>query len=239
MCEPIVCRGRRRDGRTWQGQSVTHFLRVFRHRVRGSHALRRRARVCAHKRCFREGDARPDLIKPSRQQTARVTLNDCLACRCTRRSTGLPTTPGVRPAQSRNVCSGCVTSAETVLIQQQSAAEVRAAIASKVSVPRSRPAAAPPTRLGARAQQFKVIVVSISPQVRSSLAAYFNLSGLSTHKRLVSYFKVRAGPHAHAVAGRERLMPRRCLCAAPGRAPRVRHRLQCGLCASGGGRPRA
>lgn len=50
----------------------------------------------------------PALIRPSQHQTAQVSLNDCLAC------------------------SGCVTTAEAVLVQQQSADQLRDAIASKV-----------------------------------------------------------------------------------------------------------
>lgn len=42
---------------------------------------------------------KPDLIKASEEQTAKVSLSDCLAC------------------------SGCVTSAETVLIQKHSTEE--------------------------------------------------------------------------------------------------------------------
>lgn len=53
-----------------------------------------------------EEAVKPDLIKASNTQTAKVSLDDCLAC------------------------SGCVTSAETVLITQQSAGKLREAVAS-------------------------------------------------------------------------------------------------------------
>lgn len=49
---------------------------------------------------------KPDLIKASNTQTAKVSLDDCLAC------------------------SGCVTSAETVLITQQSTGKLREAVES-------------------------------------------------------------------------------------------------------------
>ncbi|CAM9823068.1 unnamed protein product [Ectocarpus sp. 8 AP-2014] len=49
---------------------------------------------------------KPDLIRASNTQTAKVSLDDCLAC------------------------SGCVTSAETVLITQQSTGKLREAVAS-------------------------------------------------------------------------------------------------------------
>lgn len=50
--------------------------------------------------------AKPDLIRASNTQTAKVSLDDCLAC------------------------SGCVTSAETVLITQQSTGKLREAVQS-------------------------------------------------------------------------------------------------------------
>lgn len=49
---------------------------------------------------------KPDLIRASNTQTAKVSLDDCLAC------------------------SGCVTSAETVLITQQSSGKLREAVES-------------------------------------------------------------------------------------------------------------
>lgn len=52
-------------------------------------------------------EAKPDLIKATGNQTAKVSLDDCLAC------------------------SGCVTSAETVLITQQSTAKLLEAVKSK------------------------------------------------------------------------------------------------------------
>lgn len=52
------------------------------------------------------GVAEPDLIRASGNQTAKVSLDDCLAC------------------------SGCVTSAETVLITQQSTGKLQQAIES-------------------------------------------------------------------------------------------------------------
>lgn len=57
-----------------------------------------------------EAAVRPDLIRASNTQTAKVSLDDCLAC------------------------SGCVTSAETVLITQQSAGKLREAVESGRSV---------------------------------------------------------------------------------------------------------
>lgn len=80
---------------------------------------------------------------------ARITLNDCLAC------------------------SGCITSAESVLITQQSQEELyRVLQANKVE----------------SADKQKCIVVSVSPQSRTSLAAKFNLSLEETSKKLTGFF---------------------------------------------------
>jgi len=72
---------------------------------------------------------KPDLIKPTKGKKAQVSLTDCLAC------------------------SGCVTSAETVLISQQSTMEFLAALqaaaaaaAAAASAAAGRPQAAAPTR---------------------------------------------------------------------------------------------
>ncbi|OQR83120.1 nuclear prelamin A recognition factor-like protein [Achlya hypogyna] len=86
----------------------------------------------------------PDLIKSSVHDTAMVSLNDCLAC------------------------SGCVTTAETILISQQSAQEFR-------------------TVLAARAHA--KVVVTLSAQARASIAAHFDLTAHAAHMKLVSYLR--------------------------------------------------
>ncbi|GBG31099.1 Cytosolic Fe-S cluster assembly factor NARFL [Hondaea fermentalgiana] len=85
----------------------------------------------------------PDLIKTSAQKTAQVSLSDCLAC------------------------SGCVTSAETVLIEQQSADEFERKVASG---------------------QFDAIVVTLSAQSRASLAAHFGVKTATEMQERVSTF---------------------------------------------------
>lgn len=83
-------------------------------------------------------------------EKAKITLNDCLAC------------------------SGCVTSAESILITQQSHEELYKILAqNKIEDP----------------SQQKLVVVSISPQSRASLAAKFNLNIPETAKKLTSFFK--------------------------------------------------
>ena len=73
----------------------------------------------------------------------KVTLHDCLAC------------------------SGCVTSAETILLEHQSTKELLA-------------------RLADPAVQ---VVVSVSPQARASLAAYLGLSATATFQKLTHFLK--------------------------------------------------
>nr|XP_044986243.1 cytosolic iron-sulfur assembly component 3 isoform X4 [Jaculus jaculus] len=88
-------------------------------------------------------------------EKAKVSLNDCLAC------------------------SGCVTSAETVLITQQSHEELRKVLdANKVATP----------------GQQRLVVVSVSPQSRASLAARFQLDPTDTARKLTSFFK-KIGVH--------------------------------------------
>ncbi|XP_034045489.1 cytosolic Fe-S cluster assembly factor narfl [Thalassophryne amazonica] len=80
---------------------------------------------------------------------AKITLNDCLAC------------------------SGCITSAENILIAQQSHEELLRVLRSNKD--------------GTTEQ--KVVIVSVSPQSRASLAARFNLSSSEVGRRLTSFFK--------------------------------------------------
>ncbi|XP_042777351.1 cytosolic iron-sulfur assembly component 3 [Panthera leo] len=88
-------------------------------------------------------------------EKAKISLDDCLAC------------------------SGCVTSAETVLITQQSHEELRKVIdANKTAAP----------------GQQKLVVVSVSPQSRASLAAQFGLNPTDTARKLTAFFK-KIGVH--------------------------------------------
>ncbi|XP_040491534.1 cytosolic iron-sulfur assembly component 3 isoform X2 [Ursus maritimus] len=83
-------------------------------------------------------------------EKAKISLDDCLAC------------------------SGCVTSAETVLITQQSHEELRKVLdANKTAAP----------------GQQRLVVVSVSPQSRASLAARFQLTPTDTAKKLTAFFK--------------------------------------------------
>ncbi|KFP72721.1 Cytosolic Fe-S cluster assembly factor NARFL, partial [Acanthisitta chloris] len=83
-------------------------------------------------------------------EKAKITLNDCLAC------------------------SGCITSAESVLITQQSHEELCRMLA-------LNKAAAP--------SEQKLMVVSVSPQSRASLAARCKMGVLETAKKLTSFLK--------------------------------------------------
>ncbi|XP_023665002.1 cytosolic Fe-S cluster assembly factor narfl isoform X2 [Paramormyrops kingsleyae] len=85
-------------------------------------------------------------------EKAKITLNDCLAC------------------------SGCITSAESVLITQQSHDELYRVLRQNES------------------SNERVVVVSVSPQSRASLAARFGLSSCDTGKRLTAFFK-KLGVH--------------------------------------------
>ncbi|KAJ7383618.1 hypothetical protein OS493_026804 [Desmophyllum pertusum] len=87
-------------------------------------------------------------------QRAQITLNDCLAC------------------------SGCITSAESVLITQQSQEELYKIIENNLKLAKE----------GISEGQ-KVIIVSVSPQSRASVAAKFRLNVTETAKKLTTFFK--------------------------------------------------
>ncbi|KAM4656918.1 cytosolic iron-sulfur assembly component 3 isoform 1-T1 [Amazona ochrocephala] len=83
-------------------------------------------------------------------EKAKITLNDCLAC------------------------SGCITSAESVLITQQSHEELYKMLAfNKTATPSAQ----------------KLVVVSVSPQSRASLAARCKMGVLETAKKLTAFLK--------------------------------------------------
>ncbi|KAG1148411.1 hypothetical protein G6F37_000417 [Rhizopus arrhizus] len=82
--------------------------------------------------------------KEKKLEKASISLNDCLAC------------------------SGCVTSAESVLISMQSLEEFYKILEQKT---------------------YATTVISISPQSRASLAAKYQLTPIQVHKRLIYFFK--------------------------------------------------
>ncbi|KMT15245.1 hypothetical protein BVRB_3g063540 [Beta vulgaris subsp. vulgaris] len=79
---------------------------------------------------------------PVTTEPVKISLKDCLAC------------------------SGCITSAETVMLEKQSLDEFLSAI-----------------------NKGKTVIVSISPQSRASLAAQYDLSPLEAFKKLTTFFK--------------------------------------------------
>ncbi|XP_061181017.1 cytosolic Fe-S cluster assembly factor narfl-like [Saccostrea echinata] len=92
-------------------------------------------------------------------QKARITLNDCLAC------------------------SGCITSAESVLITQQSQEELYNVLQENLRLQQT-----------GELDKQKVVVVSISPQSRASLATKYQLSSEVAHQKLTGFFK-KLGVH--------------------------------------------
>ncbi|XP_041257452.1 cytosolic iron-sulfur assembly component 3 isoform X2 [Onychostruthus taczanowskii] len=83
-------------------------------------------------------------------EKAKISLNDCLAC------------------------SGCITSAESVLVSQQSHGELCKVLA---------------LNKAAAAHEQKLVVVSVSPQSRASLAARCKLGLLETAQKLTTFLK--------------------------------------------------
>ncbi|XP_055878060.1 cytosolic iron-sulfur assembly component 3-like [Biomphalaria glabrata] len=87
-------------------------------------------------------------------EKAKITLNDCLAC------------------------SGCITSAESVLIAQQSQDELYRVLKENILLKQT-----------GQSSQEKLVVLSISPQARASVAAKFKLSAQAAARKLTSFFK--------------------------------------------------
>ncbi|KAJ6779115.1 NITRATE FORMATE IRON DEHYDROGENASE [Salix koriyanagi] len=87
---------------------------------------------------------KPEVAIANKEQTdpVKISLKDCLAC------------------------SGCITSAETVMLEKQSLDDFLSNI-----------------------DKGKAIIVSLSPQSRASLAVYFGISPLQVLKKLTTFFK--------------------------------------------------
>ena len=106
----------------------------------------------------------PQLRVDPAKKTATVSLNDCLAC------------------------SGCVTSAETVLIQQQSLAQLQQLLAT-LREPQSVATSSANTPPSTLTPPPSVIVLSLSPQSRASLAHHFSLSPLDVSRKLTTFLR--------------------------------------------------
>ncbi|VVA93429.1 unnamed protein product [Arabis nemorensis] len=92
-------------------------------------------------------DKKPDrpqvVITPKQQlEPVKISLKDCLAC------------------------SGCITSAETVMLEKQSLDEFLSALSKS-----------------------KDVIVSLSPQSRTSLAVHYDISPLQVFRKLTTFFK--------------------------------------------------
>ena len=106
----------------------------------------------------------------AQRRTAKVSLNDCLAC------------------------SGCITSAETVLIMQQSLEEFYSVLAGTGSVasPAAASDAADASATAVAPEPIvrpSVFVATVSPQTRAALAVKFGLSVLQVAKKLTTVLK--------------------------------------------------
>jgi len=89
-----------------------------------------------------------------RLEKAKITLDDCLAC------------------------SGCITSAESVLITQQSHEELYNVLRENARL-----------REAGDTDSLKLVVVSVSPQSRASLAARYKLSSETAAHKMTAFFK--------------------------------------------------
>ncbi|KAG4303256.1 hypothetical protein PCANB_000471 [Pneumocystis canis] len=127
---------------------------------------------------IKTNDKKNDQIKNDNLQKkldpVSITLNDCLSCWFHIK---------LYIFQNNKENSGCITSAESVFITSQSYQKVNSVIQENISL---------------KENDQKILVASISPQSRASLAAVFNLSINSTHARLI-YFFTKILPFSHFV----------------------------------------
>ncbi|KAH8553695.1 nuclear prelamin A recognition factor-like protein [Umbelopsis sp. PMI_123] len=93
-------------------------------------------------------------------ESASISLNDCLAC------------------------SGCITSAESVLITMQSQEELYKVLKSNSEAQAS-----------GRLDDIITIVISMSPQSRASIAAKYGMSPMQAQRKLTQFFKTNLGTH--------------------------------------------
>lgn len=126
-------------------------------------------------------------IKGKKLKKAEITLNDCLACSFVRFSFSR-IGYGVDDSY---LCSGCITSAESVLVSIQSHEEVYRVLA-------EQPVRLAPFDLLAMpademAFQNLTPILSIAPQSVASLAALHNLSPSTTMRGLRAFFKKELG----------------------------------------------
>ncbi|PWY95050.1 iron hydrogenase [Aspergillus sclerotioniger CBS 115572] len=116
-----------------------------------------------------------DKVEPENLPPAQISLTDCLAC------------------------SGCVTSAEAVLISLQSHAEVLNTLDAHPELPLIREDGTSPQGLGATSDEGQVFVASVSPQVRASLAATY---GITEKEATYMIHQFLSGPHGLKAGGK-------------------------------------
>ncbi|KAI1985579.1 Cytosolic Fe-S cluster assembly factor nar1 [Ophidiomyces ophidiicola] len=115
-----------------------------------------------------------DKIAAENLPPAQISLTDCLSC------------------------SGCVTSAEAVLISLQSHAEV---LNTLDAYPELRIADLPNGSQDTELENGRIYVVSVSPQVRASLAATYGISELQAGNMIEQFF---CGPQGLRAGGKRR-----------------------------------
>ena len=140
--------------------------------------------------CIKPVETLP-LQKPDEQNPYEVTTEDKLLAEN-------PPPPAQISLTDCLACSGCVTSAEAVLISLQSHAEVLNALDSGPVLDVAL-LLRPETQSGVATAQGKIFVASVSPQVRASLAATYNVSEREAGWMIQ---QLLAGPHGLASGGK-------------------------------------
>ncbi len=110
------------------------------------------------------------------------------------RGAPLPSAPGEAVKVSLSdclACSGCVTSAETVLLEAQSAEAFKRALreASEMAGASASALVADGDETKTPRRKIRAVVVTVAPQSRASLARVAGLSALEAAQRLTGFFK--------------------------------------------------
>ncbi|GAQ33978.1 iron-sulfur cluster assembly protein NAR1 [Aspergillus tubingensis] len=116
-----------------------------------------------------------DKVQPENLPPAQISLTDCLAC------------------------SGCVTSAEAVLISLQSHAEVLNTLDAHPELLINRENGTLAQGLGTDNDEGRVFVASVSPQVRASLAATYGITEKEASYMIQQFL---SGPHGLRAGGK-------------------------------------
>ncbi|KAM1214014.1 hypothetical protein ACFX2I_005381 [Malus domestica] len=106
------------------------------------------------------------MVQITQEEVSQIEILKVLVAKVSTSSKQVKTEPVKISLKDCLACSGCVTSAETVMLEKQSLDEFLLNL-----------------------DKGKAVTVSLSPQSRASLAVYFGISPLQVSRKLTTFFK--------------------------------------------------